>query len=107
MEYKESRVAGTKYTRCHTMSISNPRDSAPFVRFEEEVVVLGDSETISSPIGGFGVLYDNPDKLIPIRDPQTYSLTGQSITYAQLYAMLFSAYWAAAAERDSIVDNKN
>ena len=41
-----------------------------------------------------------PAREIPLRDPQTGKPTGAVMTYAEAYAVLYSAYLDAALERD-------
>lgn len=100
-EYKETSVIGQKFTRCHTINLSNPRNGLPSAQFsEEEVIVLGENDMISRPVGGFTVMMDNPMASIEIRNPMTYEKTGQTITFGEIYAILFSAYWDSAEKRD-------
>jgi len=53
-----------------------------------------------TPLGSLAVPFD-PAKTIALRDPATGEPTGATVTYAEAYALLYSAYLAAAAERDA------
>ena len=103
-DYKESVVAGqqSQHQRCYQIMINNPHDVAPSVRFDEELLLaLPDGSKINRQVGGITVPFDQL-KSIPIRNPATWELTGQSITFGEVYAILASAYWQAALERDDV-----
>lgn len=104
-DYQEQSITGqmTQYTRCPVITIQNPRTdpSAINARFEEEIVkILPDGEVISSPGNGITVPF-NPADVITLRDTTTWALTGETITAGELYALLASAYWHYATERDN------
>lgn len=103
-DYQEQTISGamTQYTRCPSITMQNPRGdlSAANVRFDEEVVkTLPDGEVITSSGPGITVPF-KPDDVIALRDPATWALTGATITAGELYALLASAYWHYATERD-------
>lgn len=100
-DYNESTVTGHTWQRCHQVVIENPRSGQQVVRFEEERVlsVNADSEVRAS-LGSLSVVFDAA-KEIPLLDPVTGELTGQVTTYGAAYALLYSAYLAAAIERDA------
>ena len=102
-DYKESLVTGqqSQHQRCYQIIVSNPYDSAPTVRFDEELLVtLPDGTKLNRHIGGMTVPFD-PAKSVAIRNPLTWELTGQSMTMGEINAVLASAYWQAALERDA------
>ena len=99
--YNETTVTGQAWKRCHQVVIENPRTGQQVVRFEEErVLAMDGGAEIKTPVGGLLVVFD-PAKEIPLRDPMTGELTGQTTTYGAAYALLYSAYMAAAVERDA------
>lgn len=99
-DYKESSVAGQSWQRCHQVVIDNRRGGVPTVRFDEETVVaLEGSAEVRTPAGVLTVDFD-PARQIPLRNPVTGELTGTVMTYADAYAVLYSAYLDAALERD-------
>ena len=54
---------------------------------------------VRTPAGALTVEFD-PAREIALRDPQTGKPTGAVMTYAEVYAVLYSAYLDAALERD-------
>ena len=100
-DYKQSTVGGTTWQRCCQIVIDNTRGAVPAVRFdEEEVLVLADGREIKRPLGAIAIPF-NPAQQIPLRDPATGALTGAATTYNDAYALLYSAYMAAAEARDA------
>lgn len=99
-DYKETSVAGHSWQRCAQVVIDNRRGAVPTVRFDEETVVaLDGAAEVRTPVGGLTVDFA-PSREIPLRDPQTGEPTGAVMTYAEAYAVLYSAYLEAALERD-------
>jgi hypothetical protein len=99
--YIESTVTGQVWTRCNQIAIDNRRGITPTVRFEEErVAVLDDGDEMRKPAAGMTIDFD-PARQIPLLDPTTGAPTGASTTYGAVYAILYSAYIAAAQERDA------
>jgi hypothetical protein len=99
--YIESTVTGQVWTRCNQIAIDNRRGSTPTVRFEEErVAVLDDGDEMRKPAAGITLDFD-PARVIPLLNPSTGQPTGDETTYGAVYAILYSAYIAAAQERDA------
>lgn len=99
--YIESTVTGQVWTRCNQISIDNRRGQVPTVRFEEErVALLDDGDEMRKPAAGITLDFD-PARQVPLLDPATGQPTGTSTTYGAVYAILYSAYIAAAQERDA------
>lgn len=99
--YNETTVTGQVWRRCCQIVVENPRTGHPLVRFEEErVLTLNGGAELRTPEGGLSVPFD-PAKTITMRDPATGQATGQTVTYAEAYALLYSAYLSAANERDA------
>ena len=102
-DYKESQVAGTRWQRCNRIVINNPYGAMPNIRFdEEERVALGD-RTLGNPVGGIIKDFDNPALTFPLCNPATGEATGTTMTYGDVYAVLWSLYMALAEERDAEV----
>lgn len=100
-DYRESAVTGTAWQRCCQIVIENQRTAVPTVRFDEEsVLALADGSEIRRPVGALALPFD-PAKPIPLRDPTTGELTGDTSSYGAAYVLLYSAYLAAALERDT------
>lgn len=103
--YKETQIAGTRWTRCGVIQIVNPYQRTPAIQFAEECVTsLGeDEEPMIHARGGITVPFD-PAKEIALRDPDTGELTGQIATYGDVYVLMYSAYMDAATARDAAQD---
>lgn len=99
-DYKEATVTGQSWQRCSQIVIENPHKGVPVVRFDEErVLALQTGADVRTPAGTLALTFD-PAKTIPLCDPATGELTGESATYEAAYVLLYSAYLAAATERD-------
>lgn len=100
--YKETERTATAWQRCCKIVIDNPLAQQPGVRFEEEdVLSTGDGPPLKRPLEGIGLPFD-PAKKFPLRNPTTGELIpGAAGTYADAYVLLYSAYMAAATERDA------
>lgn len=99
-DYKEATVTGQSWQRCSQIVIENPHKGVPVVRFDEErVLALQAGADVRTPAGTLALTFD-PAKTIPLCDPATGELTGESATYEAAYVLLYSAYLAAATERD-------
>ena len=100
-DYKETTVSGSSWQRCHQIVIDNPRGGVPTVRFdEEEVLALADQE-IKRPMGQLALPFD-PARTFVLRNPVTGEVIPDAAsTYGDVYVLLYSAYMAAALERDT------
>lgn len=99
--YNESSVSGTKWTRCHRMTFDNPLGGTPRVRFEEEEAFTVGAQTTSTPKLEMFVKPYDAAATIPLLNPETGIATGDTMTQAELYAVLYSLYIASATERDA------
>ena len=100
--YKETERAATAWQRCCKIVIDNPLAQQPSVRFEEESVLdAGVGPAIKRPLEGISLPFD-PAKAFPLRNPNTGEpIPGAASTYGDAYVLLYSAYMAAAVERDT------
>ena len=100
-DYKESSVTGNAWQRCKQIVIDNRRAAPPTLRFDEErVTALSDGDEVRRDLGSLTLAFD-PTAIIQIRDPETGDLTGETITHAEFYAMMHSAYLSTALARDA------
>lgn len=100
-DYNESQVAGHVWQRAHQIVIDNVRGTPPTIRFDEErVVAFEDGTEIRNPLGSLVVPFD-PAKQVPLLNPLTGEPTSTSISHGEVYAIIYSAYIAAASERDA------
>ena len=99
--YNEASLSGSEYTRCYEIRIANQLDQIPIIEFKEQrITTLSNGKTITDNIGLLEVSF-NPAMLIELIDPTTGQQTGQTITFADVYAILYSAYIKQATIRDS------
>lgn len=88
-------VDGEAYTRCHQIVIDNRLDEPPAITFAQEQIVTAGGRALHIPQPPVGMAFD-AQAVIPILDPETGADTGTSVTQAEAYALLYSAYVAAA-----------
>lgn len=99
-DYKAEQVAGSSWQRCYRVTIQNNRGAIPSVTFDEQrITLLGDRE-IAENVDSCSDTF-NPSSVIEIRNPNTGEKTGQTITQAELYAIVYSLYIQAAKARDA------
>jgi hypothetical protein len=100
-DYKETDIVGKAWNRCHKITIQNVRNVLPFVNFSEErVFSLDDNQEIRQNLGDLVVEFA-PNKEIILLNAETGEPTGKTATYNDAYMLLYSAYIAAAKERDA------
>jgi hypothetical protein len=98
--YQSATISGEAWTRCPEITVSNPTDGQPLIAFREERVALIGNEKLITPLGRIVTAFD-PAAEIPLRNPETMELTGDTITHGSVYAILYSAYIYAATTRDA------
>ena len=102
-DYKAAQVAGSKWQRCHRLTIENTFETTPRVIFEEEVIVnMGAGELVSKPVNSI-VEEFAPDKYTTQFDVLN-PITGEAIGTAQyqdVYGLLHSLYIHLAQDRDA------
>jgi len=90
-------ISGEAFTRCSQIVIDNRLGVAPTVTFHQERVIgLGDGTSTKAPMQPVVMAFD-PTAAIPIIDPETGEDTGATMTQAEVYAAVYSAYLAAVA----------
>lgn len=102
-DYNESTVAGSKWTRCKAIHITNEYGRLPHIIFgEEELLDVGDTDPIHKSVGSeIHANFDPVNGNIPLLDPTTNQPLGTSITHIELYTILYSLYMQKAQERDN------
>lgn len=99
--YKQGDITGTAWTRCSRIDISNPYGQAPLAYlYDEEALQLGE-RVITAPVGNLLLGVDMAASF-DVYDPATAQATGDTVTYAQLYGLLYSVYRTVAAQRDAL-----
>lgn len=101
--YNESQITGSKWTRCNTVHINNQYGTTPTIIFgEEEVVDIGETyPVIRKTSSEVHASFDAQNGVIPLRNPTTNELTGESISHIELYTILYSLYIDKALLRDN------
>lgn len=90
-------VAGESYRRCNQVVIDNPLGGAPAVTFGQEAIIgTGSGQVAHIPLQPIQMAFD-PSGTIAIINPQTGDPTGETSTFGEIYALIYSAYLAAAA----------
>ena len=99
--YKETTIAGTSWVRCSTVIIQNDLGETPTVVFtEQKIINLDGAQQIVQPTGSVRLGFD-PTATLALVDPDTNLPTGETVTHAQAYQILHSAYIQAAMARDA------
>jgi hypothetical protein len=100
--YKQADVAGTKWQRCNSVTISNEYAVQPMVHMCEEEIAEVAGAVFKTPLTGMSFAF-NPAEVIALRNPETGELTGGTVTGADVYIILSSLYAKRAEERDKLV----
>lgn len=105
-DYKESTVSGTQYVRCHTVYLMNPLGGLKAANFMEETIINLANQQIRKDVGGFQLplTTENAASTFPLLNPVTGEATGQTMSYQDLYAALYSLYIAGALARDAALE---
>ena len=101
-------MATTSWVRCRAITITNPLPGqvaghvpeVPTAYFTEEKVLNLDGANVQLPAGSCSKPF-NPTDTITLLDPATGEPTGETVTHAALYGILFSLYMQTAVERDT------
>lgn len=90
-------VAGESYRRCNQVVIDNPLGGSPSVAFGQETIIgTGSGQVAHIPLQPIQMPFD-PSVVIPVINPQTGEPTGGTISHGEVYALIYSAYLAAAS----------
>lgn len=105
MDYKQSEVSGSSWVRCNQIVVVNPADNTPkFIQFREEQIINVGEEHIARELGVLMEYFNEvtTGEEIQILNPVTGEATGAVLTYADVYAILYSSYMHAARKRDDV-----
>lgn len=103
--YKEHVAQGTVWQRCCRVEIMNTYGEQPFAVFNEERMMSAEGDLIRLGMVGGCRLDIVPDEQVVVLDPATNEPTGEVVTHARLYQLLYSAYIQTALERDAEESN--
>lgn len=99
MSFKLNRqpIAGESYVRCNQVIIDNPLGGTPAVSFGQETIIgTAAGQVLHLPMAPLPLTF-NAEGEIAVIDPVTGEPTGRAVTQAEVYALIYSAYLAAAA----------
>lgn len=84
-----------KYTRAHTVLISNPLNGAHQVTFKKERVMMDAVEAVTRPDGSTTEVftYENENEEFQLVNPLTGDPIGQTMTYLEAKIMVFSLFF--------------
>lgn len=105
-DYKETTIAGNKWTRCVKLTVDNPYQGAPGIVLSEEDVVLVGGTPVKFPSANIHVPFV-PTDTVDLYDPTTLQKTGASLTHMEIYGILFSIYLDSAMKRDARIAEMN
>lgn len=88
-------LAGESYVRCQQVVIDNRLGRAPSVTFHRQRVIGTDGGAVAQqPLAPRPLAFD-PAAEVPLIDPETGAEIGQTITHAEIYTAIYSAFVAA------------
>lgn len=104
--YKEKQITGTEFKRAASIIINNNIEDSPVVTFVEEKAIVIDGQTIQTPCENLVKKITDFTQSIPLLHPETGNVIG-TVTFAEIYAALYSAYIFYANERDARLNPKS
>jgi hypothetical protein len=101
--YTKTTVLGVSYIRARQLTVYNPLNAPPRLSIlEEEVVTTATGDIFQRDVSSLDIDYDPAAaEIVPILDPTTGLPSGQQLTHAEIYAILYSVYFQAAIARDA------
>lgn len=100
-DYNASQITGNSWQRCYQIGIENSLDCAPVIRFDEEMIFrTATDEDLHKPLGTFSLMPEMGGS-VEILNPINGASIGATITYGEIYALIYSVYIDAAKKRDA------
>lgn len=102
-KYNQTNIVGESWLRAKRIVIDNPYNAPKNVKFVEEKVFQLADKVLTEQSDVLNIKIATEEEMlesIDIIDPTTNEPTGQTITYQELYAIIFSAYLKQAKLRD-------
>jgi hypothetical protein len=100
MNYRETPVAGTGWTRSNGVNISNPYNGMPVISFQEEQILEVNGTTFVKPLGQLTENFADPSKQFDLVNPADGMVIGTA-SYMEIYLILYSLYLKLTTERDN------
>lgn len=101
INYKEKSVNGIEWQRCNAITILNSYNTVPLVRFEEETVIQMSESYLTKPVIEPIMVEYNPTKTFEVLNLSDNTPTGVTMSYEDVYKILYSLYIQVALERDA------
>lgn len=101
VSYVPTQTTGTLYRRAKRMDLVNPLNGTQSVNVYEEFVAVLNGNNFLQDSDGFTVSINDMTKTVPLLDTNTGQPTGQTMTYADIYQAMYSAYIMWASQRDA------
>lgn len=101
-KYKHDHMSGDLWTRTKRIIIENPVDATPMLKFAEEQVIDGGTGYVKQDIGTINIPMDR-DRLFdafPLIDNITGEPVGTTMTFGEVYSIIYSVYLHFAKQRD-------
>lgn len=101
-KYKQTEVSGETWVRASRIVIDNPLDQLKTISFVEDTCIQVPGKVMSEYNGVLQLQVDesNMQDAFPLINPFTGALAGTTITYGEVYAIIYSLYLNKAKERD-------
>lgn len=101
-KYKQTEVSGETWVRASRIVIDNPLDQPKTISFVEDTCIQVPGKVMSEYNGVLQLQVDesNMQDAFPLINPFTGALAGTTITYGEVYAIIYSLYLNKAEERD-------
>lgn len=100
-DYKGVTQTVQKWQRCYRIVAERPRAGTMRMEFLEEAVRATDGKEDEAVVVSGCSLDFKPAEVIELRNPNTGNLLNKTMTQAELYVLLYSAYRHAADLRDA------
>lgn len=102
-DYKANTVDGGAWNRFYRVEIDNTHNRVPSVTVcEEKRVLLTDGTTIGTPVRTLREEFTNPEAELPLYNPETGELLGQSVNDQFVYVVLYAVAMRAALRQDAL-----
>lgn len=105
--YKETNLAGTSYVRAGSLTVINGEANKSITFQEEQLINLESGDVIRKPAGQVWSPFtaENANTEFQVLNPGTGEpIAGATMTYADVYAALYSLYLHLATERDAMAE---
>lgn len=104
--YNQKTIDGESWERARRIVFENPLDSVKSVKIIEESVIRLNGRDIIEPIGSKEFKLSSAEdygKTFDLIDPATGLLTGETVSYGDIYQIIFSLYIKLKKEEDGAI----